>query len=356
MRKIIFILTILIPALQLHAQRECAFILEEAQDMFDAGLIETIPDKLAGCLESGFTYEEKLQAYKLVILSYLYDDNIEKADDFMLLFLSDYPDYEPVATDPREFILLMDTYDTDPVLLIGGSAGPGFAFPVLTGNYGVQNNSLHGSTFAPGGAGFQIGFEIRRNLTGGLDLYAGLKFVNNVYDSYLDDDAEVIVPSGEVTDFSVIDFYETQNRLHLPVGIEYRLSESDLQPYFSIGFSPGIMLTASGEALREYKNTGEIRRDPISVANVGLRDIRRFFNLWISGGAGLRYDFGPGILFLDLKYHFNAMNQLKPGSERYAVDKLVWEAYYVSDNFLLNSVALNAGVLFPIYRPKKKAQ
>lgn len=356
MRKIIFILTILISAIQLHAQKECAFILDEAQDMFDAGLIENIPDKLAGCLEAGFTSEEQLQAYKLVILSYLYDDNVEKADEFMLKFLSDFPDYEVVATDPREFILLMETYDTDPVVLIGGVAGPNVSFPVLTGNYGLHNNSLHKGSFAPGGTGFQLAFAARRNIADRLELSAGIAFINNVFDQYVDDESEVIIPSGEITDFSVIDFYETQNRLHLPAGIEYHFLGGSFQPYVSAGLNPAITLTASGESRRDYINNSLVNYDPVEIANIGLTDIRRFFNLWITGGAGIRYDFGPGYLFLDFQYHFNLLNQMKPGSDRYSLDELVWGAYYVSDNFLLNSVAVNAGVLFPIYRPKKKVQ
>ena len=61
---------------QSPAQEEnCAFRLREAQQLYEAGRIEDIPGMLQPCIERGFTQEERLTAFKLIILCQIYNDN-----------------------------------------------------------------------------------------------------------------------------------------------------------------------------------------------------------------------------------------------------------------------------------------
>src|SRR5688572_27141366 len=61
---------------------ECSVVLKQAQKMYDDGKIETIPQFMQACLSraDGFTREEKVQAYRLLVLSYLFQDNKAEAD------------------------------------------------------------------------------------------------------------------------------------------------------------------------------------------------------------------------------------------------------------------------------------
>jgi len=338
------------------AQQECAFVLKEAQEMFDAGLIETIPDKLSSCLKTGFTNEEQLQAYKLIILSYLFDDNIEEADGFMLRFLTEYPAYEPVATDPREFVLLMETYDTDPILMIGGGFGANFSFPISIEGMGVHNPLLHEGNFVPGGAGLHGNFMVERQITPNFQLLGELAVANVVFDNYLDDEADNITPSAEVTDYSIIEYYETQTQVRLPISGAYYFGHSDFKPYIRIGIVPGVVLTAKAEAKRVYINTGSINYDDLDVANVDVLAARRMFNVWAFAGVGFSYKIGAGNFFIDLRYHANLLDQVKPDSDPYMFPDLTFVIHHVSDNFLLNDLSVTAGYMFPLYRPKKKEQ
>ncbi len=356
MRKLILILAIAALSINMMAQQECAFVLEEAQEMFDAGLIETIPDKLSSCLKTGFTNEEQLQAYKLIILSYLFDDNIEEADGYMLQFLSEYPAYEPVATDPREFVLLMETYDTDPVLMLGGGFGANFSFPITTEGVGVHNVLLHEGNFVPGRAGFHGNFMVERQITPHFQLLGELAIGNVVFDNYLDDETDNSTPSAELTDFSIVKYYETQTQLRLPVSAVYYFGDSDFKPYIRMGLVPGVLLTAKAEAKRVYINTGNIKYDDLDVANVDVLPGRRMFNVWAFAGLGFSYKLGAGNFFMDVRYHANLLNQVKPGSDPYMFPDLVNKIYYVDDMFLLNNVTATAGYMFPLYRPKKKEQ
>ena len=56
------------------AQDQCAVALSEAEDKYDQGRLYEIPEILESCLEYGFSKEEKIRAYRLLTLSYLFLD------------------------------------------------------------------------------------------------------------------------------------------------------------------------------------------------------------------------------------------------------------------------------------------
>ena len=51
MRKFILLFVIVMFSFGLFAQQECAYVLEEAQEMFDAGLIETTERDLSSAFK-----------------------------------------------------------------------------------------------------------------------------------------------------------------------------------------------------------------------------------------------------------------------------------------------------------------
>jgi hypothetical protein len=355
MIRIVLLSITLFLSISLSAQEGCAFILEEAQEMFDAGLIETIPDRLAGCMEDGFTKDEKLEAYKLIIQSYLFDDDMEQAESVMLEFLNEFPAYEPVATDPREFVVLKELFDTRPVLMVGGSMGTNLTFPIVTDRVGIYNFNEYRGRYTPGGAGIQGAVRIERRIVPRINFFTELMYSNSRFDFYFDNDNEPQPFTGEITDFSKIEYYETQNLVCLPAGATVFLNDGDLRPYITVGFMPVFNVLVTADGLREYENTGDINPPkPVIVQRVNVGSTRRTFNVSAFAGAGAKYKVGPGELFLDARFNVNLLNQVKPGSER-VVQDLAFEIFYVSDNLLLNGLAVSAGYLLPIYNPKKKA-
>ncbi len=335
------------------SQDGCSFILEEAQEMFNAGLIESVPEKLAGCIESGLRAEEKIQAYKLVILSYLFDDNYEEADATMLRFLNEFPSYEPVATDPLEFLKLMETYDTRPVLLIGGSFGINFSFPVVhnTGRMGTHDFVNHPGSYVPGGVGINVSFRLDKRIGPGLYLSGEFLSMSSRYEYTLENESDPGAFTGDITDFSIIGYNETQNRMALPVGLSYAFAEGDFKPFISIGVSPCILIAATADGTRDYSTTGTFRYNPVSVVNEDILPARKTFSLLTYAGVGLKYKLGPGEFFLDARYCLNLQNQVKT-SGRFE-GKLPWDILYVSDNFTMNSLGFSVGFMLPVYNPKK---
>ena len=72
----------------LYAQEDCALSLIKAQKLFDEGVIEEVPGTLAPCLNSGFSKEEKVSAYKLLVLTFLFEDRLNDAQNAMLKLLN----------------------------------------------------------------------------------------------------------------------------------------------------------------------------------------------------------------------------------------------------------------------------
>jgi len=356
MRKILFTLLLAVTGSLLWAQNECAYTLEEAQDLFDAGQIETIPEKLSGCLETGFTREEVMQAYKLIILAHLFDDNIVEADKMMLAFLNIFPDYDPLATDPREFTALLESYDTDPVIMVGITAGPNFSLPVITDRSGTYNLNDYRGNYVPGGAGYQFGARVELPLADKLELCGELAFFSSRYDYYLDTEPTGSVFTGEITDWSLIEYYEGQNWLQVPLTVRYNFLKRKFTPYVNIGIVPGVLFRAIADGNRIYQNTGDVRYDPIPLLNIDeIRTIRRVFNLAASVGTGVKYDLGSGIFFMDIRFQAGLFNLYKPGSDRF-INSLAYDLLYIPEDMILNNLAISVGYMLPIYNPKKKGE
>jgi hypothetical protein len=68
----------------LVAQTSCSEQLRVAQRRYDEGLLDDIPKLISSCLENGFSKEEKMNAYKLLIQTYLYSDATAMADETMV--------------------------------------------------------------------------------------------------------------------------------------------------------------------------------------------------------------------------------------------------------------------------------
>src|SRR4030042_4814203 len=93
-RFFIYIIVLVLPLFSLtaHAQDDCSKTLQEARNLYDLGMIDEIPKMLSPCMQEGFTRPQRIEAYKLLILAYLFDDNQFEAERTMTEFLKRYLD------------------------------------------------------------------------------------------------------------------------------------------------------------------------------------------------------------------------------------------------------------------------
>lgn len=318
----------------LNAQENCALNLKRAQELFTSGQIETIPSLIEPCILSGFTREEKVLAYKLLINAYVFDDNLENAEVIMNNFLKKYPEYEIISTDPSEFVNLMQQFDNRPRFSIGIIAGGTYSVirviePVNTSplpdNYGYYNTS---------GVGYHAGFALIKNLNSNIELCLEADFKNTVFDHYLD-------PDGNTSN----SYYESQQLINLPFSATYTIGKGKYKPYARLGFNTGFLIS-SGADLVTVPGTESPR-----ISNMDNREI---LNFWGVIGGGVKLKVPKAYIFLDLRYNLGLNNQVNNNGRRNTQSDELMLYQTRDDDFYHDDLNFSIGIVRTIYHPKKK--
>jgi hypothetical protein len=129
--------------------QNCSQTLRLARSTYDQGRLHELPGLMKSCLANtgldGFTKQERVEAYKLLTMAFIYLEEPEKADSSMLKLLHTDPYFElNKEVDPAEFIGLYNTFRTDPVYRIGIKAGAITAQPnVSSSNFANDGGSKY---------------------------------------------------------------------------------------------------------------------------------------------------------------------------------------------------------------------
>ncbi len=318
----------------LIAQENCALNLKKAQDLFSSGQIEEIPSLIESCLQSGFTKEEKVLAYKVLINAYVFDDNLEKAEAIMLGFLKKYPEYEIISIDPSEFVTLMQLFDNRPRFSIGVIAGGTYSVirPIesintssIKGNYGIYSTS---------GISYHAGISFIKSLSPKIDLCLEADYKNTVFDHYLDPNS-----------FTSNSCFEAQQMINFPVSATYTIGKGKYTPFARIGLNSGLLIS-SGVDLITMPGTESPR-----ISNLDNRQTFCFYGI-IGGGVKLKVP--KAYIFLDVRYNLGLNNQvLNIGRNDTQSDELF--LYQTrDDSFYHDDLNVSVGFVRTIYKPRKK--
>jgi hypothetical protein len=321
--------------LNLNAQDSCSMVLSDAQNLYKSGQIEDIPQMLAHCLESGFNDNDRIEAYKLIVLSYIFNQEKLEADSSMLSFLKKYPEYQITNREPAEFTQLYKSFRTLPIFSVGFSVGGNITFPVLIKNFITNGQNIKGK-YNYSGIGYNVGLQfsyyIKKNLQINLE---GNYFTNKF--SY-----NLVLPN-----YLSINSLEKQSKLEIPVSLTYCLSEQKLIPYVRLGFAMDYLLSSNeSNRLLIVSQNKEIS----GSANVK----RRQFNYSAIFGGGLKYKVTSGFVFLDLKWKSGFLNQSLPGNKFNNVETFMYQS--PENDFGLNNLVFSVGFVHSFYKQVKKKQ
>lgn len=334
----LFVFFVSLPAIS-QETGTCADKLRNAQLLYERGQVEKIPSLLRDCLKTGFKKEEEMAAYKLLIQAYLFNDKIDQADSAMLAFLKRNPEYQLSTTDHSSFTYLFKSFVSRPFLQIGFHAGTSIPFLSF-----VDQNLTAGepgrSVFRTNAANLMLSAEARIMLKEKLQLcieagYSRLQFSNKV--NYLN--------------FGLINYFETQNRLELPVTVSYDIkSYGRFTPYFKAGAGVAINLRTSADIILEMTD----RNNPGDRTGETLvrTDSRAPVDLFVKAGAGIRYKIPHGFLFAELSSSFGIVRQNKSGGA--SADILEYYYLWSDPGFRINSLGLNFGYMYIFYKPSKR--
>jgi hypothetical protein len=338
---ITFSLWLLVSPIFSYAQESsCAVKLREAQELYSAGQIEVVPGLLHSCLVNGFTPEEKVQAYKLLINSYIFDDNLARAEYYMLQFLKNYPEYTVVDTDPYEFVSLLKQFGNSPRGSYGLRLGGNIPFVRVIEPFTVSPTENTSSEYSFSLPGFHAGFFYNFNLSTRFELgieptFSRVTFVNK-YEPY---------------PFVLGKSTELQGRISLPVSGLYLFPGKKVDFYLRGGLNGSYLLYGNREIVRSYQGN---MPPPVKGPSLDLDGERQIFNLWTFFGAGLRYKIPKAYFFLDVRYNYGIFDQVDNSVRRNASSESIWLYYLNQDRFYLDDLNLSFGIAKTIYNPKKR--
>jgi hypothetical protein len=338
---IVIILLLLLSVIKLNAQTNCMNTLKEAKELYEQGLIEDIPKMLSECMEYGFTRAQRIEAYKLIIMAYLFDDNQFEAEKIMDEFLKKFPEYEVMPNDPVEFTYLLESYKTSSVYSINLFLGSNFSNPRITEPFTAvdQNNTKSNNKFS---RGFNIGVGVSRNLVKELNINLAVFYSSH---SIAKSDVTTSLDAGSTSEIQV-NSKESLKKFDLPLSFTYNFGKGNLSYFARLG---GMFSYVSNSSLNvERTVTGNT---PISK-NFDIKDIRSKYYYSLLAGVGVEYKVPRGYVVLDLRYNYG-LNNMSNNEDRFKNQELWSSYYYLDDNFKLDYFTINLGYYFTIYRSNR---
>jgi len=320
-------------------ENRCVQSLRDAEKTYEAGRIDQVEAMVLPCIRNeGFSKFEKLQAYRLIILSKLFDNQEEEANRYFLELIKTDPEYtvNPV-TDPSEFVNLYNSYRTNPIFAIGLKAGMNFTKPNSYVPYGVYNtggNTGSYKAFVNVQFGFNADLYLNKKFSIGADLL--MSFKKYQY-------------SNTLLDYSQLTAKETQAWLELPVVLKYTMGQKKMRFYLQGGGAVSMILSSKSNITRKDEETQSNQAIGPVINTMSLRNT---FNYSLIGGAGIRYKAGYGYVVLDVKYMYG-LNNISNVDKKYNDQELIYKYGYIDNNFTLNSLMFSVGYYKSFYKPKK---
>jgi len=328
----------------LYAQKSCLNTLREAKELYEQGLIDEIPDLLTGCMESGFTRGQRIEAYKLIILSYLFDDDQFAAEKMMDEFLRKFPEYEIMPNDPVEFVYLLESYKTSSFYSLNLTFGTTFSNRRVIESYSAMN--IDQTEFSDiTGTGFQVGFGISRNLLKSVNGNIGVFYVVNNY-SYTEECTTLLdLLDSQPLSFADLPVKEQVKIISIPLTLSYSFGRGNLNYVGRIGGLAGFINDATLSPSRSQPELETISE------TVDIKDHRNSMYYAIVTGCGIEYKIPRGFLVLDIRYQIGLQNMFS--GDRYSSPRLYSRYSYIDDDFNLDYLSICFGYHFSIYQSKK---
>jgi len=341
---IVFVVGIL--NISFSQQQDCIFKLQEAEKLYNQGLIEDIPGLLNPCIRTGLSKEDKLQAYKLLILSYLFDDDQESADKAMLDFLKFSPEYKISPTDSKEFIYLFNSYSNNALYSFGISGGLNFTNIFIREQWGNYDYNSTTDEYKAAGFGYQVRLNVNRYIADNLEFVFEIMLKQNKFENL------ATIPAFNNNDLNQQSYTETQTRFEIPLSITYDFDYGKIKPYLRAGASIGYLSNSLSKIRRLYIDNST--NTDLKSPDIQIKDKRNMLNYWGVIGGGIKYQIPRGYIVLDVRYNIGLLNQTKPDNRIVKDSESIWKYHYLDDNFLLNNGTVSLGYVYLLYKPKRK--
>ncbi len=347
--------------------QDCTGNLDQAKAWFQEGKLYVIPVILEECLTGGFTKEQRVEAYELLSLTYLYIDEPEKADDSYLKLLKSDPVWAPDTSTEVEIDFLSKKFKTTPIftiypMKIGGNVS--FVKVIHANGTGNTSDSRQNYKTLAGG---QIGGGVDWNISNQLSLAGEFWFAIKDYrlnNNYFRIDS--LEASGFPTgDSLTIDYNYTG--FELPVYLRYTYKIYNWYPFVYGGYSISYFFNSTAKpSYFDINGTDDgIENNRVVNPDIGrtldINSIRSSFNHSLLMGAGVKYRLGLKFISFEVRYAWGLNNVLKTnnqfdfgaGGEQHDIRELTFRYGQVDDDFRLDNLYFNLAYVYPLYKPRR---
>jgi hypothetical protein len=140
---------------------------------------------------------------------------------------------------------------------------------------------------------------------------------------------------------------ETQNWISLPVILEYRIADKKYNPYVGLGVAAGYRINSEiTGALTKENKAG------VSEKTEDLKLQRELFAFSGLAAAGVKFQVGPGLLVLEVRYAHGLTN-VSSSETAYNNQFLAFDNGYSDSVFKLSSLSVAGAFLFDKFKPLK---
>lgn len=324
-----------------------------ARATYEQGRLHEIPTQLNPQVISSMTSkQDKVEAYKILCLSYIYLEEPEKADEAMLNILQTDPYFEiNEAVDPAEFVALYRTFRTLPIFRIGGKLGVDGARPnvreqATAGDLAGESKykPMIGINF---GAFGDVPFSERLNLHAEI-LYSQKRFgLNQVFTRFNEDG------NSDANFQNETDAIESQTWLSVPLAVQYKPLKSKSK--FNDKFNPYVSGGVAIDYLLSAKITGEQVRDEqssVQEKSFDFKPSRNSMNISLMAAVGIKLRVGGGYIVSEIRY-LHGLTKISSKESAYENQEITWELNYADPVFKISSLGISAGYIQNIFNPKK---
>jgi hypothetical protein len=278
---------------------------------------------------------EKIEAYKLLILSYLKVDNLEEADKAAERIVKIDPYYKPdkFKDDPR-LSGLFEKYKPVPVFRIGISGGVNTSHATVVNSYSIVHpDGTSGLDEYKSKTGFQLGLNAEHKVFKDLWVEAAFGYRQSSYEHFLYE-----------VEGTTIQYSEKLSYFDAPLSLKYYFLHGRLRPYLEGGFTFSFLSDAISTSIRDNEKD--------LVDRTAFRN--DFMGGWF-GGYGMAYSIKGLSIFGDVRYTWYSKNVNKEGT-RYDDPVNTFKYYYLDDDFHLNYLALSVGVSYSLSYKNQKVK
>lgn len=365
MRKELLVFFFIVISVVAYGQ-SCTQRLVQAERDYEAGRLANIPTLIGDCFGkdkgTNFSKEERIRAYRLLTLVYIFIDDEPDAELSLINLLKADPEHLlDESTDPAELFFLYRQFQVGPIFRIGIRGGVNLSLPNVaqtftTSNSGVANKFYNGDEGDGditdlSGSQFPIGFwgevTYEKHLGLGFEIVGGVQARFSRYDV-----------DNFFNDATTFNNNISNNQFYgrLPVYARYTYNyrrRTGPKPYVFLGGSADYLVSAT------YTNASRRGGTPFTLTTGAGSgdDLKEFdqvneWNFSLTGGVGVKLPVKTHFFTLELRYDNSLLNYIK-SENRYANQKVAFDLGHVEDNLTLNYLSFSIGYIRSIYHPKR---